>query len=116
VRAQRFRALETFAAAPRYLRRDPRVRNVQHLATSARFVLRPRGAVSVTTASTGHLAVRAASDRTTAAKLLRSRQLLARARRALEPGPYRHSIEIAGLWKFDGSAHWSLTDFHRRTI
>jgi len=116
VRAQRFRVPQTFAAAPRYLRRYPPARTAQHLAAGVRFVLRPRGAVSVKSASTGHLAVRVASDRTTAAKLQRSRQLLAKARKALEPSSPLHGIEIAGLWQFDGSARWSLADVHRPTL
>jgi hypothetical protein len=57
--------------------------------------------------------VRVAADRTSAEQLRRSRQLLVTARKALEPT--HRSLEIAGLWKFDGSARWSLADFHRRT-
>jgi len=116
VPAQRFRMPQTFAAAPRHLRRYPPARTAQHLAAGVRFVLRPRGAVAVKSASTGHLAVRVASDRRTAAKLQRSRQLLAKARKALAPSSPLQGIEIAGLWKFDGSARWSLADIHRRSI
>jgi len=115
-RAPRFHASQIFAAIPPIRRPNPRTWTAQRLAAGARFVLRPRGAVSGFTAGIGHLAVRVAAARMPAAKLQRSRQLLAKARKALEPSLHQHHIEIAGLWKFDGSERWSLDDFNRQTI
>lgn len=110
----RFHAPQTFAAAPRYLRRYPHAAAAHHLAVTARLVLRPRGAVRVTASTAGHLGVRTARDRLTAETLKQSRRLLSQARAALTNPAPSAPVEIAGLWTFEGSAKWSLEAFRHR--